>query len=144
MRKDADGVENRGANSYPGPERRRLRRFPMDFEVEVATFQTSGKKHQEKAVLKDISCEGARFIVPQPPHYVPGQYLEVTIHLPGTREVKAKMRAKAKVLRVGQSGKRLSEAGDRETGVVVKFETPLCFERDPVEVERSDDMGKQN
>ncbi len=110
-------------------ERRNFNRFQIEFSLEVAAEDSEGEKYHENTVLKDISGEGAKFITQQADKYFPGQSLELTIHLPGSDEVKARMRAKATVIRIDSSGDSGVEHKSREMCIAVKLEAPLHFER---------------
>jgi hypothetical protein len=102
-------------------DRRDFDRFPIEFAVEVATKDSEGKEYRELTVLMDISGGGARFITREAEKYYPGQLLEMTICLPGTKGVKAHMRGMATVVRVDTS----SGTSD----VAVTLDTSLRFER---------------
>ncbi|MBW2006332.1 MAG: PilZ domain-containing protein [Deltaproteobacteria bacterium] len=79
-------------------ERRNFDRFPITFRMEVSTEDIEVKRYKENTVLKDISGESAKFITQQVGKYLPGQSLDLTIHLPGSDEVKACMIGKATVV----------------------------------------------
>jgi len=116
------------------PDRRNFDRFPITFRMEVAAKDSEGKKYQENTVLKDISGEGAKFITQQAGKYFPGQSLELTIHLPDSDEVKARMRGKATVIRLDPSSNSVIDGKSQTISIAVKLDTPLHFERDDVKL----------
>jgi len=116
------------------PDRRNFDRFPITFRMEVAAKDSEGKKYQENTVLKDISGEGAKFIPQQAGKYFPGQSLELTIHLPDSDEVKARMRGKATVIRLDPSSNSVIDGKSQTISIAVKLDTPLHFERDDVKL----------
>jgi hypothetical protein len=117
------------------PDRRNFDRFPITFRMEVAAKDSEGKKYQENTVLKDISGEGARFITQQAGKYFLGQSLELTIHLPNSDEVKARMRGKATVIRLDPSSNSVTDGKSQTINIAFKLDTPLHFERDDVNVQ---------
>lgn len=119
------------------PDRRNFDRFPISFRMEVAAKDSEGKKYQENTVLRDISGEGAKFITQQASKYFLGQSLELTIHLPGSDEVKARMRGKATVIRLDPSSNSLIDGKSQTTSIAVRLDTPLHFERDDVKMQGS-------
>ncbi len=111
------------------PNRREFDRFPMEFVLEVSAKDNERKQFNEKTVLKDVSGGGARFITQRAGKYFPGQLLKMTIYLPGTDDMKALMRGKATVVRIVPPSSSGTGERSRETGIAVKFEAPLHFER---------------
>jgi hypothetical protein len=79
------------------PDRRNFNRFPIEFVMEVAAKDREGNMYGEKAILKNVSGGGAKFISQQAEGYLPGQPLEMTVYLPGTNKMKACMRGAATV-----------------------------------------------
>ncbi|MBW1689324.1 MAG: PilZ domain-containing protein [Deltaproteobacteria bacterium] len=108
------------------PDRRGFDRFPIALAIEVLGKGSDGRTQREKTTLRDISGEGARFITQHPDRYFQGQNLELVIYLPGTQEVQAQMRGKARVVRIGDSG-TIAEGGG--TSIAVKLFTSLQFKR---------------
>jgi hypothetical protein len=108
------------------PDRRGFDRFPIEFVIEVSGKDNDGRTHKEKTTLQDISGEGAKFITQHPDRYFQGQNLELVIYLPGTNEVKAQMRGKARVVRIGDS-ENIAEGGG--ISIAVKLFTSLQFKR---------------
>jgi len=81
-------------------ERRNFARFQLGFEMKVVSQEREGEEFEEKTTLEDISGEGALFQTQDPSRSFSGKSLTVSIHLPGTDEVKASMRGKARVVRI--------------------------------------------
>jgi len=110
-------------------ERRSFDRSSIEVLVEVSAEDIEGKKYRDQTSLKDISAGGAKFLTQHVGKYFTGQSLEMTIYLPGTDDVNACLRAKVTVVRVDPPVD--SETGEkrRETGIAVKIDTPLYFER---------------
>ena len=108
---------------------REFDRFPVEFVLEVASEDSEGNKFNDRAVLKDISGEGARFITQKAGKYFPGQSLEMTIYLPGTNEMEAHMKAKAIVVRIDPLNDSEKANKSPEGCIAVKFETHLNFAR---------------
>jgi len=117
------------------PDRRNFNRFPIEFIMEVAATDSEGKKSKENTVLKDISGEGAKFITQQAGKYFLGQSLELTIHLPGNAEVKARMRGKATVIRLDPLSNSEIDGKSQTMSIAIKLDTPLRFERDDVKMQ---------
>jgi hypothetical protein len=108
---------------------RHFERFSIDFTIEVIAYGRDGGKHREKTILEDISGEGARFLTGRAERYFVGQTLEVSIYLPETDEVKASMKGKAKVVRIGPCSNADSSGQSQPVSVAVKLDNPLSFER---------------
>ncbi len=107
-------------------DRRDFNRFSIEFAIEVSGKDRDGRTHRERATLRDISGEGAKFITQYPDRYFPDQPLDLTIYLPGTKEVKAQMRGRARVVRIGDSENIPEGEG---ISIAVKLYTSLQFER---------------
>ena len=123
------------------PERRAFNRFPVEFVMEVVAEESEGKKFNEKTMLKNISGGGAKFITQQADKYFPGQSLEITIHLPGSDEVKARMRGKATVLRIDSpTDSKIEHKSQAISIIAVKLDAPLHFER--VEIKKEENSRK--
>jgi len=103
-------------------EQRLFDRFSLGFELTVEAEDADGKKFKEKTKLDNISGGGARFITRQADRYTPGQLLTMTITLPGTDEVKARMKGDATVIRV-------DTAENTANFIAVEFSARLNFER---------------
>lgn len=110
-------------------ERRAFERFPIEFMIELSAEDSMGNAYMDKAVLQDISGGGVKFIVRNADKYFSGQFLKITIYLPGTDEIKAFMSGKATVIRVCTSISL--EIGEKRQGVgiAVKLDEALHFER---------------
>jgi hypothetical protein len=110
-------------------EKRDDTRFAIDFEVGLVTKDPGGLRYRERTVLMSIFREGARVMSHNTERYFPGQPLDLTIHLPGTEDVKACMRVKATVVRIDPL--HTPGIGENRPGecLTVFFDTPLYFER---------------
>jgi len=106
-------------------DKREFERLPIDFVLEVYSEDVEGKKIEDKAVLKDISGEGAKFLTQKPDMYFPGQLLEITVFLPETDEMEAHMKAKATVVRIDPSNDSEKANKSRGRDIAIKFETHL-------------------
>ena len=126
------------------PDRRNFNRFPITFRMEVAAKDSEGKKYQENTVLKDISGEGAKFITQKAGKYFLGQSLGLTIHLPGSDEVKARMRGKATVVRVDSPTDSKIEHKSQTISIAVKLDAPLHFERVDIKKEENSRKTSEN
>jgi hypothetical protein len=69
--------------------------------VDRATIRTSLMLNPE---FEGHLRRGARFLTQQTKRYIPGQSLEMTIHLPATNELKACINGRATVVRIEQLG----------------------------------------
>ena len=110
-------------------EKRDDTHFAIGFEVDLVTKDPGGLRCRERTVLMSISREDAMVMSHNTERYFPSQPLELTIHLPGTEDVKACMRAKAMV--VGIDLLHTPSIGENSPGeyLTVSFDTPLYFER---------------
>jgi hypothetical protein len=116
-------------NMSRNSDTRKFERFPIDFNIEVVAHDRDGEEHREKTVLEDISGEGVKFLTGKAEHYFIGQSLEVSIYLPGTDEVHASMKSKAKVMRIGPCANASSSGQAKPACVAVKLDTPMSFQR---------------
>jgi len=107
-------------------DRRDFDRFPIDFTIEVSGKSSDGRIHRESTILSDISGGGAKFITRHPDRYFPDQQLDLTIYLPGTKEVKAQMKGIARVVRIGYPA-NIPEA--EEASIAVRLQKFLQFKR---------------
>lgn len=110
-------------------ERREFKRFNIEFLTEIATEDSEGKEWYEKTVSKDISGGGACFATKRTDRYFLGQELEMTFYLPGAGSVHARMKARARVVRIYKDSDISDGAGHGETEVAVQFDSLLNFER---------------
>ena len=110
-------------------ERRGFERIPIDFSLGVYGEDVDGKKFEDKAVLKDVSGGGAKFLTQKSDIYFSGQLLKLTIFLPGTGDVEAHMKTKATVVRIDQPTDSEKENKNRRCCIAVRFDTRLIFER---------------
>lgn len=110
-------------------ERRMFKRYAMEVALEVSGEDAAGNRYKDKAALMNVSGEGAMFITGLAGKYFLDQPLELTICLPGTDDVNARMRGKATVIRIDP----LIDSGIKEKGrrisVAVKVDAPFRFER---------------
>jgi len=110
-------------------DRREFERISIGFVLEVLAEDFEGNSYTDRAVLQDVSGGGAKFVTKQREKYFPGQILEISIHLPGTDEVKAYMKGKATVVRINSTDDPRKRETGRRTRIAVKFENPLHLER---------------
>jgi hypothetical protein len=110
-------------------DKRKFERLPIDFVLEVISKDLEGKEFVDKAVLEDVSGDGAKFLTKESDRYFPGQELNIKFFLPGTEKMKVRMGAKATVVRIDPSDD--SEKGCKSSGcnIAVNFKTHLNFER---------------
>lgn len=108
--------------------KREFSRFTMGMEMEVSATDQQGNPYAEKAILKEISGDGARFSSRQVHKYYPGQILDLIVYLPGTQEVKANIGGKATVVRIEPLA-CTDGAEDACGDVAVTIDIPLHFER---------------
>ena len=111
------------------PERRKDKRYIMGFSLEVSAHDLAGKKYREITVLKNICIEGARFVTKLSDKYYPGQQLKITLYLPGTDEVNARMTGKATVIRIDQPDKSQINHEGKEITVIIKIDSPFYFKK---------------
>lgn len=106
-------------------DKREFERFPVDFVLEVSAKDIEGNSYDDKAVLKNVSGGGAKFMTRQSAKYFLGQPLEITIYLPGTNDVNAHMRGKATVVRTYSPSD--SGIGEKSKGtcIAIRFDAPL-------------------
>ena len=109
-------------------EKRAFKRFPLEFAAEVTAEDVHGKTFEDRTYLKDISGEGANFITHQPQRYYIGQRLKLMVHLPGTKEVKGCMKARATIVRISPEDHG-GQAPENKTSVAIKLDSLLEFER---------------
>lgn len=112
------------------PDRRNFNRFQRAFLMEVAATDNEGKKYKEDTVIKNISGEGIKFITKQTGKYYLGQSLELTIYLPSSAEIKARMRGKATVMRLDPLSDSQKDMKGQMISIAAKLDIPLRFERD--------------
>jgi len=112
-----------------GSERREFKRFNIEFLTEIATEDSEGKEWYEKTVSKDISGGGACFATRRTERYFLGQELEMTFYLPGAGSVHARMKARARVVRIDKDSDTFNGTGHGDAEVAVQFDSLLNFER---------------
>ena len=108
-------------------ERRKCERYIIGFFLEVSAHDSVGKKYRDKTVLKNISREGAQFVTKLSDKYYPGQQLKITIYLPETDKVNARMTGKASVIRIDLPDKSKINHEDKEIAVTIKIDSPFLF-----------------
>lgn len=118
-------------------DRRESERFSMEFVVEVASKDVEKKIFNEKAVLKDVSGGGAKFITRNVRRYFLGQLLDLKIYLPGTDDVKGYMRGDATVVRIDPFDSSGIDEKNQGAGIAVEFNAWLNFER--IDMENKED-----
>jgi PilZ domain len=104
-----------------GGERRASERFPMDFKVSVHDIGESGQVFLEGSVLHDVSGVGVSFLSKAPELYHAGQRLHISIILPGTDTLEARLEGDATVVRVDRIPKTA------EVYIGVSMDDPLDF-----------------
>ena len=109
--------------------RREFERFPVEFEIEVAAENKKDKRFKEKTTLIDITGGGAKFMTQQGDEYYPGQILDITVHLPGTDDVRACMKGEAEVVRIDSPDPSEQKVKSKGVRIAVKIDIPLHFER---------------
>lgn len=110
-------------------DRRAFNRSPIEFEIELSAEAMGKKTFKESAFLLNISGEGAKFVTQKANRYFIGQQLDVSICLPGSDEVKARMRGKATVIRIDPANSTNRGENNGEMGIALKFNSRLYFER---------------
>ena len=103
-----------------GPERRESERFAMDFKVSIHEVRDGKQSFLEDSVLHDVSGVGICFLTRRSEMYRPGQRLHVTIILPGTDRLEARLEGDATVVRVARDPERGMFVG-------VSMDKPLDF-----------------
>jgi len=114
-------------------DRRKSERFSMEFVVEVASKDVEEKIFNEKAVLKDVSGGGAKFITRNIRRYFLGQLLDLKIYLPGTDDVEGYMKGEAVVVRIDPFDSSGIDGKNQGAGIAVEFNDWLNFERSNME-----------
>lgn len=101
----------------------------IGFSLEVSAQDLAGKKYSEKTVLKNICIEGAQFVTKLRDKYYIGQQLKITLYLPGTDEVNARMIGKATVIRIDQPDKLQLNHESKEIAITIKIDSPFYFKK---------------
>jgi PilZ domain len=117
-------------------ERRASERFPMDFKVSVHDVRESGQVFLEDSVLHDVSGVGVSFLSKAPELYHAGQRLHISIILPGTETLEARLEGNATVVRLGHT----TETAEAYIGV--SMDDPLDFIAGIHLVSSPDDPGR--
>ena len=74
-----------------GSEHRSSQRFAMDFKISVYIEQDGSQRFVEDSILQDVSIDGIGFLSRSPRLYHIGQRLHVSIGLPGTDTLEARL-----------------------------------------------------
>jgi hypothetical protein len=82
-------------------ERRTSERFAMEFIISIHRIHDDGEIFLENTVLHDVSGGGISFLSHMPHTYHPGQRLHISIILPGTDHLEARLEGNATVVRIG-------------------------------------------
>jgi len=110
-------------------EKRAFKRYLMEVALEVSGEDAAGNRYKDKAVLINVSGEGAMFTTGLSGKYFLDQSLELTLYLPGTDDVNARMIGKATVIWIDPSvDSGIKEKGQR-ISISVKVDAPFRFER---------------
>ena len=109
-------------------DKRAFERFQVEFEADVTARDLKAEIFQDRALLIDISGEGAKFVTQQSQRYYIGQLLDLVIYMPGTKDVRACMKVTATVLRMDSDGTKTG-GPHHGTSIALKLEAPLHFER---------------
>jgi hypothetical protein len=80
-----------------GGNRRDYERFAVGFKVSIFDMREPGQQLLEESVLKDVSGGGVGFLSRSPGLYHPGQRLRISIILPGTDVLDARLEGNATV-----------------------------------------------
>jgi hypothetical protein len=110
-------------------ENREFKRHAIDFMLEVSGEYTAGNKYKDKAIVVNVSGEGAMFITRLADKYFLDQSLELIIYLPGTDDVNARMRGKVTVVRIESLVDSGIKEKDQRISIAVRLDMPFCFER---------------
>lgn len=110
-------------------DRREFRRFSIEFETDITATDIKGKTFHDRTVLLNVSGSGANFLTQLTESYYGGQLLEMVIYFPGTKDVKACMKADATVVRI-DAVDSLQPGGERpQKRIALAFDSQLHFER---------------
>ena len=110
-------------------DRREFRRVSIEFETDITAKDIKGKTFHDRAVLKNVSGSGASFLTQLTESYYGGQFLEMVIYFPGTKDVKACMKADAIVIRTGAADGSRPDGERLQKSIALVFDSQLHFER---------------
>ena len=110
-------------------DRREYNRFHLEFVMEINAKDPNGNEFTEKTTSKDVSGGGTNFITHMPERYYPGQILQMTFYLPGTKKVNARMKANGQTVRIDPIVISGNGRKKKEASVAVRFNSLLNFER---------------
>jgi hypothetical protein len=109
-------------------ELRQFERYALKFEVEVYTTLGETKVLIERALLKNISAGGVRFVSKRPDLYSTGQKIFLHICMPGTDTMDAGMECLARVVWIHQE--QSGEAEEQQQAVIgICMNSVLSFEK---------------
>lgn len=92
-------------------ERRAKERFSIHFKVSIFDIGEAGRHFLEESELHDVSGDGLSFLSHSPQMYQVGQRLHVSIVLPGTDRVDARLEGNATVAWVNPSPEAMVSVG---------------------------------
>ena len=101
----------------------------MDFFLEMHGEDAQGYRFTDKSFCKDVSEGKLKFVTGQPDKYFQNQMLEISIHLPGPRDVKACMKGKGQAVCIERPGDLVVDAKNRKANITIRLCSSLRFER---------------
>ncbi|HHD64824.1 MAG TPA: PilZ domain-containing protein [Desulfobulbaceae bacterium] len=110
-------------------EQRKFKRFPLQCQLEVRGENRSGHSFCESTELINISGGGALFYSLQTDRYIKGQVIEANIMLPGTPEIRGRMKTTATVVSVKNIQNSQNTAACDRIQIAVHFMEPLRLMR---------------
>jgi hypothetical protein len=110
-------------------EQRKFKRFPLQCQLEVRGENRSGHPFCESTELINISGGGALFYSLQTDRYIKGQVVEANIMLPGTPEIRGRMKTTATVVSVQNMQDSSNTAVSDRIQIAVHFMEPLRLMR---------------
>jgi len=111
-------------------EQRKFQRFPLQSQLKVRGENQAGHSFCESTELINISGGGALFYSLQADQYREGQVIEANIMLPGTPEIRGRMKATATVVSVQEMRDSSSMTGSGRIQIAVHFLEPFRLLRD--------------
>ena len=101
----------------------------IDFFLEMHGEDAQGYRFMDKSFCKDISEGELKFVTEQPDKYFKNQMLEISIHLPGPKDVKACIKGKGRAVRIERPGDLVMDAKDKKVNITIRLCSSLRFER---------------
>jgi len=117
-----------------GSEHRSSQRFAMDFKISVYIEQDGSQRFVEDSILQDVSIDGIGFLSRSPQLYHVGQRLHVSIVLPGTDTLEARLEGDATVV-------RMDAYAESTTSIGLLMDNPLDFISGMHQVPREPEQG---